>query len=106
MQQSIFVPASQKACQELVQYIHKNGPAVAVAQQQTGYLSAVANVRSMLAAHFAKFPPQAVIKSKKDCAWNITGASKMCETIAAEWHVPYWNVIGSARPGSETERSA
>jgi len=60
----------------------------------------------MLAAHFAKFPPQAIIKSKKDCAWTITGASKICETIAAEWNVPYWNVVGSARPGSETERSA
>jgi hypothetical protein len=27
----------------------------------------------------------------------------MCKNIAAEWNVPYWNVVGSARPGSETE---
>jgi hypothetical protein len=103
MQQSIFVPNSQKACTALVQYIVKNGAAVAVAKQQAGYLTAVAGVRALLAAHFAKFPPQAIIKSKKDCAWTITGATEMCKNIAAEWNVPYWNVVGSARPGSETE---
>jgi hypothetical protein len=103
MQQSIFVPNSQKACTALVQYIAKNGPAIAVATQQAGYLTAVAGVRAELSAHFAKFPPQATIKSKKHCPWTITGATEMCKNIAAKWNVPYWNVIVSARPGSETE---
>ena len=90
----VFAPRTKLQVKTLLQYIEANRPAIN-ARKTADYKTAVNNVREIMRAYFAVNPPQLRVKT---CPWRQLGTDKMCASIAEQYSVPYWDVIGEANP--------
>jgi hypothetical protein len=91
-----FSPSTQKQARELLNYIDSHSAAIARRRKNTAYLAAVQAVRDRLIESYASRPA-----GPGPCRWREIGVYAVCDTIAEQYSVPIYDVVGDAHPDAD-----